>query len=188
MLPWQGFVIKTAQQFQPLCEQYYYPFFSRSLSVMTQTRSLSRPSLFSICIVAALFFFASTAAAAEYVSVLKDEVNVRSGPDMNAEVLWTLFKGFPLQVTSRKGNWAQVVDFEGDKGWIATSLIAKQKTLIVKVDSANLRAGAGQDHEIIAEVKRGVILIPLTTQGEWIKAKHADGTTGWIFSKLLWPN
>jgi SH3-like domain-containing protein len=93
-----------------------------------------------------------------------------------------------LQVTSRKGKWAQVVDYEGDKGWIATSLIGNQKTLIVKVDSANLRAGAGQDHEIIAEVKRGVILTPLTTQGEWVKTKHADGTTGWIFSKLLWPN
>jgi SH3-like domain-containing protein len=155
---------------------------------MKQMPSLARPSLFVIFLGAALFLLASTATAAEYASVLKDEVNVRSGPDTKTEVLWTLFKGFPLQVTSRQGNWAQVVDYEGDKGWIASFLLSKEKTVIVKVDSANLRAGAGQQYEIVAEIKRGVVFAPLTTQGEWVKVKHADGTTGWIFSKLLWPN
>lgn len=128
------------------------------------------------------------ARAAESVSVLKDGVNIRSGPETKKEVLWTVFKGYPLQVTSRQGKWTQVIDFDGDKGWIATELLAKEKTVIVKASSANLRAGAGKDYETVAEVKHGVVFKPLSTEGDWVKVKHADGTTGWMLSKLLWPN
>ncbi|MHB1185646.1 MAG: SH3 domain-containing protein [Desulfobulbia bacterium] len=155
---------------------------------MTKNRPLFRSSLFSALAGAALLLLASTATAAEYVSVIKDGVNIRSGPEATKEILWTVFKGFPLQVTSTQGTWAKVVDFEGDTGWIATSLVAKEKTVIVKSETANLRVGAGKDYEIVAAAKRGVVFKPLTTEGDWIKVKHADGTTGWIFGKLLWPN
>jgi len=155
---------------------------------MNTVRLLSRPSLFSLLVGSALLLLASTATAAEYGSVLKNGTNIRSGPDAKKEVLWTVFKDFPLQVTSLKGKWAQVVDFEGDKGWIATDLLAKKKTVIVKADSANLRVGAGKDYELVAEVKRGVVFTPVSTENGWVKVKHADGTTGWILGKLLWPN
>ena len=123
-----------------------------------------------------------------HVSVLKNGANIRSGPDTNKEILWTVFKGYPLQVTEHKGKWAHVVDFDGDKGWITTDLLAKEKTVIVKANTANLRVGAGKDYEIAAEVKHGVVFKVLSTEGDWRKVKHADGTTGWILSKLLWPN
>ena len=155
---------------------------------MTKIRPLFRSSLCSALAGAALLLLASTATAAEYVSVIKDGVNIRSGPETTKEILWTVFKDFPLQVTSTQGSWAKVVDFEGDTGWIATSLVAKEKTVIVKSETANLRVGAGKDYEIVAAAKRGVVFKPLTTEGDWIKVKHADGTTGWIFGKLLWPN
>ncbi|HIJ78044.1 MAG: SH3 domain-containing protein [Desulfobulbaceae bacterium] len=129
-----------------------------------------------------------SAFAAEYVSVKKDGVNIRSGPDTNQEILWEVFKNFPLQVISRQGKWAQVVDFEGDKGWVYSPLLAKKKTLIVKVNSVNMRVGAGKDYEIMASVKYGVVFTPLEKEGEWVKVQHEDGTSGWIYDKLLWPN
>lgn len=155
---------------------------------MAKTRSLFRPALFSLLAGGAFFLLASTVIAAESASVLKNGANIRSGPDTKKEILWTVFKGFPVQITSRQGNWAQVVDFEGDKGWISTDLLAKEKTVIVKADTANLRVGAGKDYELVAEVKHGVVFKPLATEGDWVKVKHSDGTTGWILGKLLWPN
>ncbi|MGV1099611.1 SH3 domain-containing protein [Thiovibrio sp. JS02] len=141
------------------------------------------------CLAGAILFLAAPPAfAAEYVSVLKDGVNVRSGPDTNKEVLWELFKGFPLQVVSRKGKWAQVVDFEGDKGWVFAPLLAKEKTLVVKSDTVNMRVGPGLNYEIVATVKYGVVFTPLEKDGEWVKVQHEDGTSGWISAKLLWPN
>ena len=155
---------------------------------MSKTSSFSRPAFFFTLIGAMFFLLASTATAEEYVSVLKNGANIRSGPDAKKEILWTVFKGFPLQVKERQGKWAQVVDFEGDKGWIFTDLLAKEKTVIVKAATANLRVGAGKDYEIAAEVKHGVVFKPLETEGDWVKVKHADGTSGWILGRLLWPN
>ncbi|MCX5877008.1 MAG: SH3 domain-containing protein [Deltaproteobacteria bacterium] len=130
----------------------------------------------------------ASATETQHVSVLKNGANIRSGPETNKEILWTVFKGYPLQVTERKGKWAHVVDFDGDKGWITTDLLAKEKTVIVKAATANLRVGAGKDYEITAEVKHGVVFKTMATEGDWVKVKHADGTTGWILGKLLWPN
>ena len=155
---------------------------------MAKTRSLFRPALFSLLAGGAFLLLAANAIAAESASVLKNGANIRSGPDTKKEILWTVFKGFPVQITSRQGKWAQVVDFEGDKGWISTDLLAKEKTVIVKANTANLRVGAGKDYELVAEVKHGVVFKPLDTEGDWVKVKHPDGTTGWILGKLLWPN
>lgn len=146
-----------------------------------------RFSAVTVMLCSALFFFVAAAQAAEFVSVKKDGVNVRSGPDTNSEVLWEIFKGFPLQVMERKGEWAHTVDFEGDKGWVYAPLLANSHTVIVKVDTANLRGGPGENYEIIATVKYGVVFQPLDTKGDWIKVKHEDGTTGWIFKTLVWP-
>ena len=39
---------------------------------------------------------------AEYASVSKDGINIRSGPDTNAEVYWEVFKDFPLKILQKK--------------------------------------------------------------------------------------
>ena len=146
----------------------------------------SKTALSSAVFFLALFLTVS-AFAAEYVSVRKDGVNMRSGPDTDKEILWEVFKDFPLQVIERKGKWAQTVDFEGDKGWIYSPLLADKKTVIVKVKLANMRSGPGTNYDTVARVKYGVVFKPVDQQGEWIKVKHEDGTTGWIFDELLWP-
>lgn len=154
---------------------------------------MQRNSLFPKSLQIAFFFIATLmltgqALGAEFVSVSKDGVNIRSGPDTKSEILWEVFKGFPLQVIDRKGKWAQVVDFEGDKGWIYSPLLSKQKTVIIKVNTANMRVGAGKDYEILATVKYGVVFTPVEKEGDWVKVRHEDGTNGWVFDKLLWPN
>ncbi|MDH3359240.1 MAG: SH3 domain-containing protein [Desulfobulbaceae bacterium] len=137
------------------------------------------------------FCFVLSAGAAEYVVVKNDGVNVRSGPGRNNEILWEVFKNYPLKVTKRvnqkDGQWAETVDFEGDKGWISASLLSKKKLVIVSVDAANLRIGPDTNYEIIATVKYGVVFTPLTKEGEWVKVQHNDGTIGWLHEKLIWP-
>lgn len=139
-------------------------------------------------ILAAAFLFALPAsAAAEYVSVQREKVNIRSGPGTDHEILWEIFRGFPLQVTERRGEWLRVVDFEGDKGWIYTPLVNKDKRVIVRVNNGNMRVGPGTNYEVMATVRYGVIFEPVERRREWIKVQHADGTTGWISEQLLWP-
>lgn len=140
--------------------------------------------------VVSLFILSLSAAgvAAEYVSVKKDGVNIRSGPSTKNNVIWQVFEGFPLKVLKREGKWASVVDFEGDKGWIYASLITSKKTVIVNVETANMRSGSSTNDTIIATVKKGVVFEVLDMNDGWIKVRHKDEITGWMHNSLLWPS
>lgn len=133
---------------------------------------------------------AATASAAEYVSVKKDEVNIRATPSTKGEISSEVFAGFPLEVLKREGQWAKVVDFEGDKGWIHTSLISKDKTVIVRKKDINLRQAPNTDknNPVIATVKYGVVFTPLEKKGDWLRVRHADKTEGWLSKSLVWPS
>ncbi|MEN8141996.1 MAG: SH3 domain-containing protein [Thermodesulfobacteriota bacterium] len=140
----------------------------------------------TLCI---LFFMVSASHAAEYVSVKKDGVNVRSGPSTSNEIRWEIFKDFPLEILKRDGDWANCKDYEGDSGWVHKDLLSKNKTVIVKKKKINLRntPSTGQKSKIIAIVKYGVVFDVLDKKGDWLKVKHADGTKGWIYNTLIWP-
>jgi len=148
-------------------------------------RKFCRPALL-LCLLA--LSVAAPAGAAEYVSVNKDGANIRSAPDPKKDLLWEVYKDFPLQVLKRQKDWAQVKDFEGDQGWIFSNLISKDKRVIVKSNSVNMRSEPNKDAKVVATVKYGVVFTPLEKKGEWLKVKHEDGTSGWISNALVWPN
>ncbi len=146
--------------------------------------SYSRITIF----VAILFFLYPVISFAQTVSVKKDNVNVRSGPGTEFPVAMELFKGYPLKVIKKKGDWLQVSDFENDKGWIFSSLVSPGSTVIVNgKKSVNMRSKPNTKATVIASVDRGVVLTKISTQAKWIKVKHSQGTVGWIYAPLLWP-
>ena len=134
-------------------------------------------------------FMVSAPQAAEYASIKKDGVNVRSGPSTDNDVRWEVFKDFPLEILKRDGDWANCRDYEGDSGWIHKDLLSKNKTVIVKKKKVNLRnvPSTGSNSKIIAIVKYGVVFDVLDKKGDWLKVKHDDGTKGWIYNTLIWP-
>ena len=135
-----------------------------------------------------LLSFTAAGFAAEYVSVKKDGVNIRSGPSTKSNVIWQVFESFPLEIVKREGKWLYVVDFEGDKGWIYETLVSSKKTVIVNVETANMRAGSSTDDPIVATVKKGVVFEPLEMNGEWMKVRYKNEITGWMHNSLLWPS
>jgi SH3-like domain-containing protein len=140
--------------------------------------------------VVAMFILSLSAAgvAAEYVSVKKDGVNIRSGPSTKSNVVWQVFESFPLKVLKREGKWVSVVDFEGDKGWIYESLTTSKKTVIVNVETANMRSGSSTSDSIVASVKKGVVFEVLERNGDWMKLRYKNEITGWMHNSLFWPS
>jgi SH3-like domain-containing protein len=131
---------------------------------------------------------ASSAFAANYLSVTTDNDNVRTGPGFKYPVAMELFQGYPLKVLKKEGEWYKISDYENDSGWIHESIVKGQDTVVVNAkNSLNMRSGPSQNSTVVADVERGVVLTRLSTEGQWTKVRHSSGTVGWIYSPLLWP-
>ncbi len=151
-------------------------------------KKLSGKQAFTSMVLGAAFFLVSTVTAqcAEYVSVAKDGVNLRSGPDTKYSVLYELPQGYPLKIVSKKGEWLKVSDFENDQGWVYSPLVVSKPYVIVTVREGNVRSGAGINNDKIGEVVREVLLERVGRQGDWIQVEHPR-LKGWIHRKLVWP-
>lgn len=128
------------------------------------------------------------AAAADYVCVVKDGVNVRTGPDTTSSVYMELFSGYPLKVLEEKNGWYRVQDYENDGGWIFAQLTTECSSVIINVaSSANMRSGPATSNRVVAVLERGVVLDLVERQGKWVKVRHESGVDGWVYAPLVWP-
>lgn len=154
---------------------------------MTHT-SRSRRSLMLLLLGATLATTVSTQALAQtMVSVKGSTVNMRSGPSTQNPILWELRQGYPLRVLRRQGNWLEVSDFENDKGWVARSLVGAAPHHVVKSRTANIRRGPGTQHAVVGQADYGDVLRTREKREGWVRVEHtANGTSGWISSRLLW--
>jgi SH3-like domain-containing protein len=134
----------------------------------------------------ATFFAFTSAMAGEHVSVAKDGVNLRSGANANAEVLFELPAGYPLEVLSKEGQWLKVSDYEGDKGYIAASVVNTSPSVIVKVKECKIRSGPNANAPIVGTGVKDVIFKKDEQKGDWVKISHPD-LTGWVHKDLVWP-
>lgn len=132
--------------------------------------------------------FCSAALAADYLTVTEDKATIKTGPGKNHPVSMELFQGYPLKVISKEGEWYKVSDFEQDTGWIHQGLVKKCDTVIVISEkSVNMRTEPSTNAPVIADVERGVVLTKIGSKEKWTQVRHSGGSTGWIFTSLLWP-
>jgi uncharacterized protein YgiM (DUF1202 family) len=113
--------------------------------------------------------------------------NIRSGPSDNSDLLWKVEKNHPLDILEKKGGWCRFRDFEGDEGWIKASLLEDTPTVITKLDGCNVRSGPGLKYPVVFSVEKGIPFKVLKREGKWVHIQHASGSSGWIFSALVWP-
>lgn len=137
----------------------------------------------SLCLAA----LSSTVAQAQsMVSVKGSVLNMRDGPGTNSAVLWELRRGYPLQITQRKGGWLQVRDFEGDTGWVARSLTGNTPHHVVKSKLANVRSGPGTQHRVLGRLAYGDLLRTREKRADWVRVEPESGVSGWVSKGLLW--
>jgi SH3-like domain-containing protein len=125
------------------------------------------------------------------VSIVGENVNLRSGPGINYSVKWKYGSGFPLRVLQQKGDWLKVEDFENDTGWLHKKLTTSKGHMIVKVNKdknrkINIRSGPGTNYPIVGKAYYGVVFRTLKQESGWARVKHDSGLEGWIKRDLLW--
>jgi len=95
------------------------------------------------------------------VSIVKDYVNMRTGPGTRYKILWVLGKGCPLKVVGSKGNWYRVKDFGGDTGWIYKPLTSRTPHVVVKKEIVNIRSLPGSRNSLWPRLTKALCLKPL---------------------------
>jgi SH3-like domain-containing protein len=149
-----------------------------------------KKSLFTIALLI-LLLFSTSMALAKMVSVVGENVNLRSGPGTKYSVKWKYGSGFPLKVLEEKGGWLKVEDFEGDSGWLYQKLTSRNGHMIVKVNKnqnkkVNIRSGPSTEYKIVGKAYYGVVFKTIKQQNGWAHVKHDSGLEGWIKRSLLW--
>jgi len=142
--------------------------------------------LFAWLVTLTLFVFSAAVQASSMVSVDRHEVNMRAGASTKHSILWALSKGYPLEVTGRKGKWLKVLDFENDTGWVYRPLMTKTPHVIVKTGVANVRSAPSTHSRILGKAEYGEVMRTLGHRNAWVKVQREGGLKGWILSRLVW--
>ncbi|MCY8473229.1 SH3 domain-containing protein [Bacillus halotolerans] len=151
-----------------------------------------------VCIIVAgaLFppFSAVTAAQGEAV-IATDEMNVRSGPGLSYGIMAEVKKGERYPILKEDGDWVQIQLGSGDKGWVVSWLITKEKqsgtsstdsseTVTSTDPDLRMRTGPGTSYEVIGKFPQGSQASVIDKDSGWIKISYRN-STGWVSSEYV---
>ncbi|MFZ5448577.1 MAG: SH3 domain-containing protein [Thermodesulfobacteriota bacterium] len=141
------------------------------------------------CLIAALvIMLVGPVFAATMQSIGKDQVNVRSKPNLNSEVLFEVGLGYPISVEKQQDNWVYFTDWKNQAGWVYKPLVSKTQTAVILVDNANIRKGPSLRKPVIMKASQGEIYKIFGEKGDWVQIGYYldNEKVGWIRDDLVW--
>ena len=128
-----------------------------------------------------------TAAAAPAKSIVKDETNIRSGPSTKDEILFTVPRGYPIQVERRSGQWTQFRDWQNNTAWVYTPLVSDINTAVITAEKVNIRSSGSLKAQVVTNAEMGEIYRVLGKKGDWVQLGYYDNSSpvGWIRHDLV---
>jgi SH3-like domain-containing protein len=121
-------------------------------------------------------------------SIAKDNVNVRSRPNLQADVVFQAPLGHPVDIIRQEGSWLFLKDWQGSTGWVYRPLVSDIHTAVVLVDNANIRSAPGLKNRVVGQADRGEIYRIFEEKGNWVQIGYyfEREVIGWIRQDLVW--
>jgi SH3-like domain-containing protein len=121
-----------------------------------------------------------------FVSLAADRVNVRFGPGKQYPVNWVFGrKGLPVEITAEFDTWRKIRDFDGEEGWIHSSLLSSRRTIMVLGEARSLRRTPGTDARVVLRAEPGVIGTLFDCEETWCRVE-IEGRRGWLQRSEFW--
>jgi uncharacterized protein YgiM (DUF1202 family) len=135
-----------------------------------------------------LSLLTATAWASSMSSIGKDQVNVRSQPNLKSEVLFQASLGYPIEIEQQKNDWVYCHDWKDNAGWIYKPLVSSIQTAVITVDNANIRKGPNLRNPVVMQASKGEIYKVFDEKGRWVKIGYyvENEVIGWIRHDLVW--
>ncbi len=126
--------------------------------------------------------------ALEYRSVAIAKAVMLDAPSANANKLYIVSLGFPVEVIVNLGDWLKVRDNQGGLNWLEARVLSTKHTILVTSNHAEIKQSADVDSALLAIVDKDVVLdlLEANTKNGWLKVHHRDGITGYILITSVW--
>jgi SH3-like domain-containing protein len=144
--------------------------------------------LFLLYLLLVLFFISKSSAieSINFLSLKKDEVNLRQGPSFEYPIkLIYKKKHLPVIILDKSGPWKKIRDFENNTGWIHTVLLSKKKSAINIKNNSVIYKKSTIFSKPIAKLETGRLLLVKKCKVKWCKIASGN-YEGWILKSTLW--
>ena len=151
-----------------------------------------------LCLCVGLLLAAPTASAADkvgsvtgyplprFVSIAKNEANLRTGPGERYPILTVLQRrSMPVKIVDEYGRWLKVELHDGAKGWLHKVLLAGRRTFLLQSEQVTLREAPNDDSSAIAVFQAGAIAHLRMCNPAWC-AIDSSGYIGWVPRSSGW--
>ncbi len=128
-------------------------------------------------------------AKAGAVTTASGPLNVRAEPASGARVVASLRKGSYITLLSKSGSWWHVEYDTGKTGYCHSDYITVVQgtpvSVTIQSGSLNVRTGPGTSHARAASLKRGEVVLRLTTSNGWCRILYGGTKTGYVSAQYL---
>jgi len=139
-----------------------------------------------LCVVALLGTGVSVQAI-EYGSVADVTAILYDANSTKAKKLFVVSRYTPLEKVVSLANWIKVRDRHGTMAWIERRALSDKNYVVVTVPLASVRQAPEENSPILFQVSQNVAMESLGINGGgWIKARHQDGSVGYMKSIDVW--
>jgi SH3-like domain-containing protein len=125
--------------------------------------------------------------AADFRSVADTAVVLYDAPSVKAKKRYILGRAYPVEVVVIVEGWTKIRDAGGELAWIETKHLSERRSVMVKVNLADVKTAADDKAPLAFQAEQNVLLDlnELTGTG-WARVTHRDGQSGYIKVTAVW--
>lgn len=146
---------------------------------------MRRPA--AVALFFSLLLATSWAAALDFVAVGERSAILYEADSLKSKKLFVVSRYMPLERVIVRGGWVKVRDNSGTLAWIEKRALSSKRYVMVTAASASVHQAPDQNSAVVFTALQNVALEWLgQAGGGWSKVRHADGSTGFLRSSLVW--
>jgi len=122
-----------------------------------------------------------------FVTLATEKVFVRTGPALRYPIKWIFQRQhLPVEIVQEFDTWRKIRDMEGDSGWVHTSMLSGDRSVVVKGEQPlSVRKEPMAESRPVALLEPNVVAAVNECRAAWCEVS-SQGYTGWAERKFLW--
>lgn len=138
-------------------------------------------------IAAMLLACAATAQGADFRSVGENPAVMYDAPSRASNPIYVASRYYPVEVIVNLDAWVKVRDHTGTLSWVEKKSLLERRMVIVTAQNIEIRTRAEEAAPVAFHATQNVALELIEiAPGGWARIRHADGSSGFLRSSLVW--